>query len=55
VSLLDVLKRLFRGAEDVAGGETPVATPPGGEERETSTNAQVEGAVGQPWPGSDDG
>jgi hypothetical protein len=44
----------------VAEGGTPVATPPpgasagiGDTDRETSTNAQVEGAVGQPWPGND--
>ena len=32
------------------GGE-PVATPPGDPDRETSTNAQTQGAVGQPWSG----
>ena len=53
MSILDTLKRLFGSAEDVVEGETPVATPPGGEDRETSTNAQVQGAVGEPW--SDDG
>jgi hypothetical protein len=51
VSLLDKLKGWLRGAEDVAEGETPVATPPGDADRETSTNAQVEGAVGEPWSG----
>jgi hypothetical protein len=43
----------FRSAEDRAEGEEPVATPPPGVEadRETSTNAQVEGAADEPWGG----
>lgn len=40
--------------EEKADGGSPVATPPpgaaGDTDRETSTNAQVEGAVGQPYP-----
>jgi hypothetical protein len=51
--VLDKLKSWFRTAEREREGETPVATPPGGPERETSTNAQVEGAAGEPWPGND--
>jgi hypothetical protein len=62
---LQKIKRWFgrteNSAEDVAGGETAVATPApgapsaglGDTDRETSTNAQVEGAVGEPWPGKD--
>jgi hypothetical protein len=59
---LDKLKGWFRretaSAEEIAEGGEPVATPPpgaaagGDPERETSTNAQTEGAAGQPW--SDD-
>ena len=64
MDVLQQIKRLFRRAESsveaVADGETPAATPaPGAEsaglgdtDRETSTNAQLGGAVGQPW--SDD-
>jgi hypothetical protein len=51
--LLDKLKGWLRSAEDVAEGETPVATPRHGADRETSTNAQTEGAVGQPWHDDD--
>jgi hypothetical protein len=44
------IKELFK--HDAEGG-IPVATPPpgtsGDRDRETSTNAQTEGAVGQPW------
>jgi hypothetical protein len=60
--MFESIKRWFRGEasseeERAAGGE-PVATPPPGAasselddaDRETSTNAQMEGAVGQPWP-----
>ena len=51
------LRRARGAAEDEAGGGTPVATPPAGApstesgdaERETSTNAQLEGAVDEPW------
>jgi hypothetical protein len=54
---LEWLKRVFRGE---AEGGTPVATPPpgaasereGDAERETSTNAQTEGAADQPWSGN---
>jgi hypothetical protein len=54
------LQRAARTVEEVADGGFAVATPPpgsdsteiGDRERETSTNAQVQGAVGQPWPGN---
>ena len=57
---LDKIKSWFRragdSAKDVAEGEQPVATPPpgstssfGADERETSTNAQMEGAAEEPW------
>jgi hypothetical protein len=58
------IKRWFRRAtsslEEVAEGEVAVATPPlgatssemGDLDRETSTNAQAEGAADQPWPGN---
>lgn len=46
------IRRATESLEEVAGGGIAVASPPHGElNRETSTNAQVEGAVGQPWPG----
>lgn len=47
------LKQLFKRD---AGGGSPVTTPPPGTsgDRETSTNAQTEGAVGQPWSGEHD-
>jgi hypothetical protein len=53
-------RREANAVEEVAEGETAVATPPpgaasartGDTDRETSTNAQVEGAADQPWPGS---
>jgi hypothetical protein len=55
--LLDGIKRFLTGAKDdaeaVAEGQVPAATPPGEDERETSTNAQASGASGQPWPGND--
>jgi hypothetical protein len=45
--------------EDAVEEDSPVATPPpgadpvGGDvERETSTNAQMEGAADEPWPGN---
>jgi hypothetical protein len=52
--------RLVGSVETEAEGEEPVATPASGAnadtgddaERETSTNAQVEGAADEPWPGS---
>ena len=63
---LDRIKQWFRReattAEDVVEGATPVAEPPAGVdpdsmgsedvERETSTNAQMEGAADEPWPGN---
>jgi hypothetical protein len=57
IGLLDEFKRLLTGAKDDAethaeGGE-PVATPPGEEERETSTNAQMMGSSDEPWSGND--
>lgn len=57
IGLLDNIKRLLTGAKDDAethaeGGE-PVATPPGEEERETSTNAQMMGSRDEPWSGND--
>ena len=51
---MEQIKQWFRRA---VGGE-PVAEPPPGAvsdddpDRETSTNAQVAGAVDQPWPGT---
>jgi hypothetical protein len=51
--------REAEAAEEVGDGESPAATPPpgaysGGDdaERETSTNAQMEGAADEPWPGN---
>jgi hypothetical protein len=38
--------------EETVEGAEPVTTPPlGDDERETSTNAQMEGAADEPWPG----
>lgn len=55
--MLDGLKRWLRRAttavEEEAAGERTVATPGAGVDAETSTNAQVEGASGRPWPGRD--
>lgn len=58
MGFLDGIKSLLTGAktdaEAVAEGEVPAATPPGsGDERETSTNAQMAGASDEPWPGND--
>ena len=58
---LDTIRKWFRRTERTvasgAEGAEPVATPPHGglgvDERETSTNAQTEGASGQHWPGND--
>jgi hypothetical protein len=58
---LETIRKWFRRTEEEAEreakGAEPVATPPsdglGLNERETSTNAQTEGASGQPWPGDD--
>jgi hypothetical protein len=52
--------RLVGSAEDGAGEGTPAATPAPGtgpsglddDEQETSTNAQMEGAEDEPWPGN---
>ena len=59
---LNRIKQWFSGvaasAEEAMAGREPVATPPRGapsgdetddDQRETSTNAQVAGAEGQPW------
>jgi hypothetical protein len=55
--MLDALKKwLGRGkeeAEEVAAGGRAVATPDRNADEETSTNAQVEGASGEPYPGRD--
>lgn len=56
--MLDAIRKWFRRTEETvereAEGGEPVATPPPGlrgrEERETSTNAQAEGASDEPWP-----
>jgi len=54
-------RRAKRAVENEAEGGTPVATPPAGagsseldddSERETSTNAQLEGAADEPWSGN---
>jgi hypothetical protein len=47
------LRREAEAAEERAEGEIAVARPEGDVESETSTNAQVEGASGEPWPGRD--
>jgi hypothetical protein len=62
-TLSEWFKRMLRrdesAVEEVAEGGTPVATPPpgaasaeGDAQRETSTNAQVEGAADEPWSGN---
>jgi hypothetical protein len=56
MGVLDRIRRWFRRAgdeaEDMAHGATPVAIPPqdssGQPERETSTNAQTQGASDEP-------
>jgi hypothetical protein len=58
IGLLDGIRRLLAGAkadaEAVAEGEVPAATRQGGgDERETSTNAQMAGASDEPWSGND--
>jgi hypothetical protein len=61
--MLERIKRWFGhtagSVEEAVEGGSPVSTPaPGTDtfdddgERETSTNAQAEGAAGQPWPGN---
>jgi len=60
VSRFDNIKRLFRWEtsrlQAIAEGGRPVATPPlgaaGDRDRETSTNAQMEGAADEPWGGN---
>jgi hypothetical protein len=54
-SIAEKVRGWFRRAEtaveEEARGAGPATTsPPGQPAHETSTNAQVEGAVGQPWP-----
>jgi hypothetical protein len=48
------LGRAKRDAEAEVEGSEPIATPPEGSlgepERETSTNAQMQGARDAPWP-----
>jgi hypothetical protein len=55
----DKIKRLFRWEasllQAIAEGGGPVATPPGAaghRDRETSTNAQMDGAADEPWDGN---
>jgi hypothetical protein len=55
--MIDKIKSWFGKEENrveyVVGGGEPVTVPPGGEdERETSTNAQSQGAAEEPWPGN---
>lgn len=65
MSGLESITRWFRRAkgavENEAEGGSPVATPPPGAlsneldddaNRETSTNAQLEGAADEPWSGN---
>jgi hypothetical protein len=60
---LERIKGWFRrtagSVEEAVEGGSPVATPApgtdsleGDSDRETSTNAQTEGAAGQPWSGN---
>ena len=63
-SRFEKIKRLFRQevhtVEEIAEGGEPVATPQpgatststGDPDRETSTNAQMEGAADEPWSGN---
>jgi len=46
--------RALKSGEEAAEGEEPVAnSPPGADEdRETSTDAQMEGAADEPWGGN---
>jgi len=57
--VLDTIRKWFGQTEREAEGSEPVATPPSGglgvEEQETSTNAQMEGARDEPWPGNEGG
>jgi hypothetical protein len=53
-------RRIGTSVEETAEGGKPVAPPPpgarsarlGDPDRETSTNAQVEGAADEPWSGN---
>jgi hypothetical protein len=55
-----LLRRAATSVEEIAEGGEPVATPPpgaasarrGDPDRETSTNAQLEGAADEPWGGN---
>lgn len=55
-----LLRREASSVEAIVDGGRPVATPPpgarstrmGDADRETSTNAQTEGAAGEPWSGN---
>jgi hypothetical protein len=55
-----MLRRAATSVEEIAEGGEPVATPPpgatsgrlGDPDRETSTNAQLEGAAEEPWGGN---
>ena len=47
------LRRTTTEVEETAEGGLPATRVEGGVETETSTNAQVEGASGEPYPGRD--
>lgn len=50
-----LLRRTTTAVEEIAEGGEPVAMPPPGaqdRDRETSTNAQAEGAADEPWGGN---
>jgi hypothetical protein len=59
-SIKRLLRREGSSLEAIAEGGRPVATPPrgaastwtGDPDRETSTNAQMEGAANEPWSGN---
>jgi len=59
--MLDAIRKWLRRTRDeteaVARGLEPDAMPPAGSlgepERETSTNAQMQGARDEPWPGNE--
>jgi hypothetical protein len=57
MQMLDAIRQWLRRSttevEEIAEGGLPVARLEGGVETETSTNAQVEGASGEPYPGRD--
>ena len=60
-NLMRRLRRALGSVEDEGRGGSAVAKPPAGAEsaesgdadRETSTNAQMQGAADEPWPGND--